>query len=195
MIVITGASSGLGAQLAKLYDAQGEETLLTGRSEEKLATLAQHLSNKAQTRSCDLVDTSQVENLFDELPKAPSTLIHCAGSGYFGLLAEQDPQEIQKLIENNLTSAINILRELVKRYQDQPVNVVMVMSTAAQQAKGQESTYCAVKSEALYVADAPGFTLSVQWHPEWRAGEDPVSRPLFEAFGAAARAFRAERRA
>ncbi|MEF1250677.1 SDR family NAD(P)-dependent oxidoreductase [Vibrio owensii] len=31
MIVITGASSGLGAQLAKLYDAQGEETLLTGR--------------------------------------------------------------------------------------------------------------------------------------------------------------------
>ncbi|WP_199483365.1 SDR family NAD(P)-dependent oxidoreductase [Vibrio owensii] len=145
MIVITGASSGLGAQLAKLYDAQGEETLLTGRSEEKLATLAQHLSNKAQTRSCDLVDTSQVENLFDELPKAPSTLIHCAGSGYFGLLAEQDPQEIQKLIENNLTSAINILRELVKRYQDQPVNVVMVMSTAAQQPKAQESTYCAVK--------------------------------------------------
>lgn len=145
MIVITGASSGLGAQLAKLYDAQGEETLLTGRSEEKLATLAQHLSNKAQTRSCDLVDTPQVENLFDELPKAPSTLIHCAGSGYFGLLAEQDPQEIQKLIENNLTSAINIFRELVKRYQDQPVNVVMVMSTAAQQPKAQESTYCAVK--------------------------------------------------
>ncbi|WP_104026811.1 SDR family NAD(P)-dependent oxidoreductase [Vibrio jasicida] len=145
MIVITGASSGLGAQLAKLYDAQGEETLLTGRSEEKLATLSQHLSNKAQVRSCDLVDTSQVENLFNELPKAPSTLIHCAGSGYFGLLAEQDPQEIQKLIENNLTSAINILRELVKRYQDQPVNMVMVMSTAAQQPKAQESTYCAVK--------------------------------------------------
>lgn len=39
--------------------------------------------------------------------------------------------------------------------------------------------------EAIYVKDAPGFTLSVQWHPEWRAGEDPVSRPLFEAFGRA----------
>ena len=43
--------------------------------------------------------------------------------------------------------------------------------------------------EAIYVRDAPGFTLSVQWHPEWRAGEDPVSRPLFEAFGAAALAW------
>ena len=39
--------------------------------------------------------------------------------------------------------------------------------------------------EAIRVADAPGFTLSVQWHPEWNAEADPVSRPLFRAFGAA----------
>jgi putative glutamine amidotransferase len=43
--------------------------------------------------------------------------------------------------------------------------------------------------EALLVKDAPGFTLSVQWHPEWNAGADPVSRPLFEAFGAAVRSW------
>jgi len=40
--------------------------------------------------------------------------------------------------------------------------------------------------EAIYVKGAPGFTLSVQWHPEWKADVDNVSRPLFEAFGAAA---------
>jgi putative glutamine amidotransferase len=45
--------------------------------------------------------------------------------------------------------------------------------------------------EAIYVADAPGFTLSVQWHPEWNATDDPVSRPLFEAFGEACRAWSA----
>ncbi|MCZ4351127.1 gamma-glutamyl-gamma-aminobutyrate hydrolase family protein [Roseovarius aestuarii] len=43
--------------------------------------------------------------------------------------------------------------------------------------------------EALYVADAPGFALGVQWHPEWQAATDPVSRPLFAAFGDAARAW------
>ncbi|MGZ9811710.1 gamma-glutamyl-gamma-aminobutyrate hydrolase family protein [Pseudoroseicyclus sp. H15] len=43
--------------------------------------------------------------------------------------------------------------------------------------------------EAIYVEGAQGFTLSVQWHPEYRAAEDPVSRPLFEAFGEAARAW------
>ena len=43
--------------------------------------------------------------------------------------------------------------------------------------------------EAIYVKDAPGFTLSVQWHPEWDAANDPVSRPLFEAFGSAVHAW------
>ncbi len=43
--------------------------------------------------------------------------------------------------------------------------------------------------EAIYVKDARGFTLSVQWHPEWDAVNDPVSRPLFEAFGAAVHAW------
>ena len=47
--------------------------------------------------------------------------------------------------------------------------------------------------EAIYVKDAKGFTYSVQWHPEWNAGLDPVSRPLFTAFGAAALAWRAEK--
>ncbi|AFO90711.1 gamma-glutamyl-gamma-aminobutyrate hydrolase [Phaeobacter inhibens] len=41
--------------------------------------------------------------------------------------------------------------------------------------------------EAIYVKDAPGFTLAVQWHPEWDAANDPVSRPLFTAFGDAVR--------
>lgn len=43
--------------------------------------------------------------------------------------------------------------------------------------------------EATYIKDAPGFTLAVQWHPEWNAAHDPVSRPLFSAFGDAARAW------
>lgn len=46
-------------------------------------------------------------------------------------------------------------------------------------------------AEAIYVEGAPGFTLAVQWHPEWNAATDPVSRPLFAAFGDALRAWAA----
>ncbi|MBF2760029.1 MAG: gamma-glutamyl-gamma-aminobutyrate hydrolase family protein [Ectothiorhodospiraceae bacterium AqS1] len=41
--------------------------------------------------------------------------------------------------------------------------------------------------EAVRVEDSPAFALAVQWHPEWRAIVDPVSKTLFEAFAQAAR--------
>jgi len=44
--------------------------------------------------------------------------------------------------------------------------------------------------EAFSVADARGFNLGVQWHPEWQAGTDPVSMRLFKAFGAACETYR-----
>ena len=47
--------------------------------------------------------------------------------------------------------------------------------------------------EAIYVRDAPGFTLAVQWHPEWNARGDPVSRALFESFGVAVRGWAGEK--
>ena len=39
--------------------------------------------------------------------------------------------------------------------------------------------------EAIRILNAKGFALAVQWHPEYKADEDPVSKPLFEAFGRA----------
>lgn len=44
--------------------------------------------------------------------------------------------------------------------------------------------------EAFSLPDAPGFNLCLQWHPEWQAERNPVSRRLFEAFGAAVRQYR-----
>lgn len=44
--------------------------------------------------------------------------------------------------------------------------------------------------EAVTVANAPGFTLGLQWHPEWRVRENDVSMAIFRAFGAACRSFR-----
>ena len=47
--------------------------------------------------------------------------------------------------------------------------------------------------EAYRVADASGFTLAVQWHPEWRFTENPDAITLFRAFGDACRAYKANR--
>ena len=44
-------------------------------------------------------------------------------------------------------------------------------------------------AEAITIKDAPGFAMAVQWHPEYKATEDPVSKPLFAAFGKALKAW------
>ena len=47
--------------------------------------------------------------------------------------------------------------------------------------------------EAFSVADATGFALALQWHPEWHAAENPVSMRLLGAFGDATRSYRQRR--
>jgi putative glutamine amidotransferase len=47
--------------------------------------------------------------------------------------------------------------------------------------------------EAYTVATAPGFTLAVQWHPEWRLGTNQDSMKIFKAFGLACRAYQQHR--
>lgn len=44
-----------------------------------------------------------------------------------------------------------------------------------------------------FTFDGPGFSLCLQWHPEWLAAENPVSRRIFAAFGDACRAYRMHR--
>jgi putative glutamine amidotransferase len=48
-------------------------------------------------------------------------------------------------------------------------------------------------TEAFSIVGHPSFGLCVQWHPEWQAADNPVSRTLFQAFGQACLAYRAAR--
>ncbi|WP_299496634.1 SDR family NAD(P)-dependent oxidoreductase [uncultured Shewanella sp.] len=147
MIMITGASSGLGAALAKNYALDNEHLFLTGRNPQRLKQIAQQLQSTQPINiyPADLSNPQDIKPLFDALPCTPAKLIHCAGSGLFGAIETQDPTDIKQLIDNNVTSCIYVLQEAVKRYKDKPLSLVIIMSSAAQTAKANESTYCAAK--------------------------------------------------
>lgn len=149
MILITGASSGLGAALAARYAKENTPLTLTGRDSKRLQTVANALSPFSSQGitaiTADLTREQSITALFDGLTQTPKTVIHCAGSGYFGAIETQRASDIQSLLENNVTSTILLVRELVQRYKESQVTVVIVMSTAALAAKAGESTYCAAK--------------------------------------------------
>lgn len=147
MIMITGASSGLGAALAKYYAQDNQTLFLTGRNQQRLEQVANQCQVKQpiQTQVANLSNSDDINALFDALPQAPKMLIHCAGSGLFGPVEEQAPNDIKQLIDNNVTASILVIQEAVKRFKDQQLTLVVVMSSAAQIAKANESTYCAVK--------------------------------------------------
>ena len=97
MILITGASSGLGAALAALYAKDNQALTLTGRDANRLHPVANALSPFSQQAitaiAADLSDEASVEALFDGLTDSPNTVIHCAGSGYFGEIGRASCRE------------------------------------------------------------------------------------------------------
>ncbi|MFS1489326.1 SDR family NAD(P)-dependent oxidoreductase [Vibrio splendidus] len=148
MILITGSSSGLGAALAKQYantSNNNQRLMITGRNSQRLTELAKSLPADTVSQACNLCDPRSVSELLNALPETPKLVIHSAGSGYFGKIEQQDPTAISDMLKNNIESSIFLIRELVQRYKDQPVTIAVVMSTAAQGAKAEESTYCAAK--------------------------------------------------
>lgn len=149
MIVITGASSGLGAELAQQYGKEGHTLALTGRDTERLdavkGVITTSTDTSVTTHAVDLSSADEASQLFDAIDTTPNLVIHCAGSGYFGPIEQQEPCAIEQLLKNNINTSVFLLRELVKRYRDQEITVAVVMSTAAQAGKAGESTYCAAK--------------------------------------------------
>lgn len=83
VVLITGATGGIGLETAKLLVAAGAHVILHGRSDAKLrAAQASMGSGEAQTLCADLTSLEEVRALVDEVPAGVDVLINNAGVGY-----------------------------------------------------------------------------------------------------------------
>jgi NAD(P)-dependent dehydrogenase (short-subunit alcohol dehydrogenase family) len=111
-ILITGASSGIGAELAKRLTARGDSVFLTGRSEEKLADLAcgPHLTaDLTAPGAAEKVLAAAVENL-----GSVDVVIHCAGVGLIKAAAETTDAEFTHVMNVNSRATFLLMREACK---------------------------------------------------------------------------------
>lgn len=119
-VIITGAGRGLGAALAVVLTDQGAEVLLTGRSRETLASLAESIrlrsGTKPEVRLLDMADPSAVtlfaKGLRDE-GKPLDILINNAAQWLPGRMTEHDALAISQTIAANVTGTMLLTRGLV----------------------------------------------------------------------------------
>ncbi len=115
-VVLTGASGGIGAELAAGLIEAGARVLLLGRDPVTLTTLATRLGPNATALAHDLRDSAAGAGLVCQVGDALGgldLLIHCAGLGRFGPFEQLDDGAITSIIETNLTGPIRLTRSLL----------------------------------------------------------------------------------
>ncbi|HMV67535.1 MAG TPA: SDR family oxidoreductase [Myxococcota bacterium] len=119
VVLVTGASSGIGRELARLAAARASRLILVARRADRLHLLADELretrgSLDVRVLPCDLADPIQVDALIDAVVDLPvDVLINNAGLGDLGLFERLDPAKLDQLIGVNVTGLTRLTRGLI----------------------------------------------------------------------------------
>ena len=161
-ILITGASSGIGLEFARVFAAETNNLVLVARSEEKLKELADELTIKygvgVKVIKADLSKMSEVQKVYDTCKAAKieiDFLVNNAGFGTFGFFAETDWEKTEQMIDLNIKSLTKMCRmfipDMITRKSGKILNVA---STAAFQPGPTMAVYFATKSFVLFLSEA-----------------------------------------
>ena len=151
-VLITGASTGIGYELAKLFAADGYNLALVARNEKKLKEVASELESKhkvsTRVMAIDLSRPESPENLFEALRDTPiSVLVNNAGFGSMGPFAEADLSKDVAMMQVNMRALVQLthlfLAPMLKRKAGYVLNVA---STAAFQPGPYMAMYYATKA-------------------------------------------------
>ncbi len=153
-VLVTGASSGLGEELAKRLAQRGANLVLTARREERLRNLAADLTRVNGTRAevvpGDLSHPDGADRLLASLRErelAISHLVNNAGFGSSGAFADLDAGREAAMVELNVASVVRLTRGLVGgMLAARDGGVLNVASTAAFQPVPFMATYAATKA-------------------------------------------------
>lgn len=112
VIVITGASSGIGASLAREYDRRGDRVALLARRVDRIQSLAHELRD-ARGIACDVCDDASVQRAFDEVEDAfgrIDVVIANAGVGVNGAVADLSIDDFRRQMETNVFGVLRTVK-------------------------------------------------------------------------------------
>src|SRR4030081_868746 len=165
--LITGASFGIGLELARIFAREGYNLVLVARSGDKLRQLASELEKAHGARSLilavDLTEPGAPAYVLDQTTRADilvDALVNNAGFGQYGLFAENDLEECLRQIQLNVTTLTHLTRlylpAMIERAKTklETGRILNVASTAAFQPGPLMAVYFATKAYFLHFSEA-----------------------------------------
>lgn len=160
--LVTGASSGIGAEAARSLARRGHGVTLVARRADRLEALAADLRSahavRVEVLECDLADDAARDRMLDalgELAVNVEVLVNNAGFGTGGLFHELDAERELRMVHVNVEALVALtarfVPEMVRRGRGGVLNVA---STAAFQPLPRQATYGATKAFVLSFTDA-----------------------------------------
>jgi uncharacterized protein len=162
-VLITGASSGIGLELAKVCAADGHNLVLVSRNMTRIEDL-EYSGQKVSYISLDLSVNDSAKSLYDEVKKLDidiDALINNAGFGDFGLFVDSDMSKLSSMIHLNILTLTELTRlfaaDMVEKGRGKIMNLA---STAAFLPGPYMSVYFATKHYVLAFSEAIAEELS-----------------------------------
>ena len=157
-VLMTGASSGIGYELARKFARDGHSLVLVARSAERLEEVAKKLNGTSILVPEDLSQPGSAAALFSELRTRSieiEILVNCAGFGGSGWFAQTDLDVEREMMQLNMISLTELtklaLPDMIRRRAGRILNVA---STAAFQPGPRMAVYYASKSYVLSFSEA-----------------------------------------
>lgn len=165
--LITGASSGLGAAMAKVLAEAGYRVALVARREEKLREVAEGLPGEGHlVVPCDITQPAEIAPAMERIATAfggLDLLVNNAGIGYRAKVEELEPEHLRKVFDTNVFGMLLCCQgalPLLRRGQA-PV-VVNISSVVGRRGIPGQAAYSASKAAASSIGEA----LRVEWASE-----------------------------
>jgi uncharacterized protein len=160
--LVTGASSGIGADLARELAAGGHDLVLVARGEDKLRALAGELEKahaiQAQVIGADLAEPDaavRLKKTLDERGLDVDVLINNAGYALYGRFAETDAHDEMRMIQVNIVALTQLTKLLLPAMLERKKGRILnVASTAAFQPGPLMAVYYASKAYVLSLSEA-----------------------------------------
>lgn len=158
IVLITGATSGIGAETAKLLAARGAIPVLTGRNERKLLEAAASIPSEHGCFKLDVNDTDDTARVINEIAEKYGridVLLNNAGYGLFEPFAEASIERFEQMMNTNYMGIVRCIKAVLPIMEKQGNgHIINVASMAGKLSTPKSSAYAATKHAVLGLTNA-----------------------------------------